>query len=343
MYFIVLLILSVFLLIQKNDKGLSFLIILYCFVFASRSELVPDTLNYIDMFKGNYYGGTVEMGFLTVCTFFNSIGFSFSVFLFLVSIIALFLWKKITRTFIEKKYLILSFIIYMSYMGIYYNGVVLRAYIAIMIVYCGIYGGIIKRKNYFLFYISCLVAGLFHISALAFIVIPLIFNRHYNSYLLYICVGGSFAVMLLGSSIDLITKLLSEVTNRLSILGGDRFGNYLSRAEGGAVSLNSLKYLMSGLICIYVRDKVPRDKITNGTDLFLNTYLGGISLYFILSFIPSASRLAQLFLFFEFIPLTMLYYKAPGKLRWLLQIFIVIVILANYVSLFRFIPQLYNY
>lgn len=343
MYFIILLVLSILLLKGKNKKVLPVLIVLYSLAFSTRSDSVPDTINYMDMYSGDYVGGVVEPGFLGACSLFRSIGLPFYMFLFSISVVCLSLWRKISKQVIDSKYILLAFIVYMSYMGIYYNGVVLRAYIAIVVVYVGIYYFIIQKKNYLLFCITCLLACLFHLSAFAFFIIPVLLNKKYSNLILLICICGSFALMLLNSSVGLITSILTGITSKLSAIAGDRFSNYLNNVETGVLSLNSIKYLLSGLMCIYVRDKISSEQITEEMNLFLNIYLFGICSYFLLNFIPSASRLAQLFLFFEFIPVTFLYYKAPGKIKWLVQSFVFVIIVTNYISLFRFIPQLYSY
>lgn len=296
------------------------------------------------MYNNLHDNESVEQGFLYICRLFNNIGFSFSFFLFFLSVVMLYSWCNITGRILSDRKLLLAFVIFISYMGIYYNGVVIRAYIAIMISYIGIYYFVLKRKKYLLYVSCCIIACFFHISAMAFIIIPFLLDRSFKDIWLYSLLFFSFALMLLNASTGFITNTLLAIVNKLSVLGVSRFSEYISRAEGASLSINSLKYLFSALFYIYMRNKVSVDiKSKRVLDLFLNIYVVGVSLFFILSFIPSASRLAQLFLFFEFVPIVVLASIATKKQKLAINLFISILILANYVSLFRFIPQLYNY
>lgn len=322
---------------------IAFVITIVCVIFANRSILVPDTSQYIDMYRGDSHGN-YEKGYIFLCDFFRGLGISFSSFLFIISFIGLSIWFYITQKIVNKKFLLLAFVIYLSYMGIYYHGIVLRACLAILINYIGIYYGLIKSKNYVFFYICVCASALFHLSAILFAPLPYIVQRKYSSKALYIVLVASFCFMLFNKNITFITDILSGVMDKLLLYGGGRLAGYIEKADTATLSLTHIKYFFTGIALIYLSQFVRRDYANcKNFNLFFNTYILGIVLMFLFAFAPGSARIAQLFLFFEFLPFILLYEGIERNKRFYMKIFIFMLIVMNIINLYSLAPALWNY
>lgn len=330
--------------VPQNIIGISIVILITSIIYANRSMLIPDTTQYLDMYKGVIYSN-YEKGFIFLCDFFRDLYFPFSSFLFLISFIGLSIWFYITKRIINAKYLFLAFAVYTSYMGIYYHGIVLRACIAILINYIGIYYGLVRhRNNIIIFYICVIASVFFHMSAILFAPLPLIVRRKYNPKILYVTLVGSFLFLVLNNNIIFITNLLLEVMDILLLFGGERLAGYIEDVDTATLSLTHIKYFLTGIALVYLSQFVKGD-FTNKDNLniFINTYVFGIVLLFLFSFAPGSARIAQLFLFFEFLPLVLLYEGITKRKRIYMRLFLLMIIVTNMINLYRLVPAIWNY
>lgn len=321
----------------------SFFILITCFICANRSISIADTPEYKEMFEG-VNSIPYEKGFLFLCDFFHGIGFSFRTFLFFISLIGLSIWLFITKIIIDKRLVLMAFIVYCSYMGIYYHGIVLRAGLAVLINYIGIYYGLVKRKNYIIFYACVLFSMLFHISAILFAFVPIIVQKEYQSKTLYITLTVSFLFMFVSDNESYITNFLLYTIGNVELAGLDRLGGYIEKAEESALSLTKIKYYLSGLMLIYLSNYIKRGYSKYKTfNIFKNVYIFGLLLLFLFSFAPGAARIAQLFLFFEFMPFIILYESIDIRKKSVLRCFLFILVVTNILNLYSLVPSLWNY
>lgn len=160
-------------------------------MIAFRPSTVRDTIPYIDLF--NYMdsyqftfgfgrpefgaAGDMEIGFANLCKVISLLSSSYQVFFFVVAFLtigvgmfAIILIASGTNFVSLAQYRILPvFILFISYYGFMYTGIVLRAGLAIS--FCLLSYAMIFRKRYALGLISFLLAFGFHNSALLFLVV----------------------------------------------------------------------------------------------------------------------------------------------------------------------------
>lgn len=328
---------------SKINAIIFLIFLIFCLTCAGRSILIPDTEPYWEIFSG-YKIGSYEKGFLFLCDVFRGFCFSFRTFLFFVSLIGLSIWSFITIRIIDKRLILLAFIVYSSYMGIYYHGIVLRAGLAVVINYIGIYYGLVKRKKYIIFYACVLFSMLFHISAILFAFVPIIVQKEYQAKTLYITLTVSFLFMFISANISYITNFLLYIIDNVELNGLGRLGGYIEKAEESALSLTKIKYYLSGLMLIYLSNYIKRDYSKYKTfNIFKNIYVLGLLLLFLFSFAPGAARIAQLFLFFEFIPFIILYESIEIRKKNFLRIFLFVLVVTNILNLYSLVPALWNY
>lgn len=326
----------------SNKLSIFLIVMLASIVFANRSLSVPDTIQYVEIFEGE--NGHYEVGYTYICDLLRNFGFSFSSFILLISFVGLVIWFHITAKVVDKKSLLLSFVVYMSYMGIYYHGIVLRACLAILINYVGIYYGIVKNKNYTLFYICNCASLLFHISAILFAPLPLLIRRRYSSKFLYAVLIGAFLFMLLNNSTTFITNILTTIMDRFYMIGGARLGSYIQNTDIASIGLTDIKYLFTGLFLIFMSQFIRPSYARKETfTIYFNIYIVGLVMLFLLSFAPGSARIAQLFLFFEFLPFTLLYEGIYRSKKKYIKLFLIVLVITNFFSLVRLVPELWNY
>lgn len=129
-------------------------ILLLCCLFSTRSMEIADTENYLDIFNYNLDDSLMqyETGFRYLNYIFHDIlGMSFSGYLFLLSFILLEIWYFCTTRLLPKAHYGLLFLMYIVYYGYYYDGIVIRNALAIMICYIGILV-LYKKGNSVIYY-----------------------------------------------------------------------------------------------------------------------------------------------------------------------------------------------
>ncbi|MBI9094579.1 MAG: EpsG family protein [Sphaerochaeta sp.] len=160
-------------------------------MIAFRPSTVRDTIPYIDLF--NYMdsyqftfgfgrpefgaAGDMEIGFANLCKVTSLISSSYQVFFFIVALLtvgvgtfAAILISTSMNDAPTTQYRVLpAFILFVSYYGFMYTGIVLRSGLAIS--FCMLSYAMIYRKRYIFGLISFLLAFSFHSSALIFLIV----------------------------------------------------------------------------------------------------------------------------------------------------------------------------
>ena len=313
-----------------------------------RSDIVPDTIPYRDMFMGLYdYSSTIENGYLWFCSLFYRWRFSFQGYLFVWAFFSLVIWWKCTIRVTKSDNIFWPLMLFMSYMGIYNYGIIIRAATALTIIYVALTYYLCSESRFrlFVYWGLCFVAMQFHQTVFIYLVIPFICKKVYPKSILYTVLCLS---LLLSFSVELFQsqqKVLSLVFDKLGNMGYlTRLNSYVERSEDAlafSFSFTQLKFCIFALFFVYIRKFIDNEKITNGYNFFLNIYVVGVLLYALFSYIMAGVRLSYLLLFFEFILATIVVlYINKRNLR---AVTFLVVVLVNYIILYAHVPKLLYY
>ena len=343
---IMLVLLSSFFILGKSSKtirtiafGCSILIFIY--ILSQRSLLVPDTKEYIDIFLyPENYSGFYESGYLYLCALSNS--YNFRVFLILISSISLLLWFISSRRVFNDYMLIIPFTAFISFYGTFYFGIILRASLAVLIVYLGLSRDLGKWQQISYYIICCFIATLFHETTILFVVFFFFFKKKYKSTFLY----SILIVALILKLLNIIPASLSFLISVADFIGFRRMSSYLLRSSVSemVISLTFIKHALFSLFFIYSREHIDfkTSKQKMFYNLFLNIYIIGTTLSLLLDFIPAGGRLSMLLLYFEFIPVSFI------ALSWRQSSFIksfvfFMLCIVNIITLYIQVPNLFYY
>ena len=333
---------------RSNLKGkVHFSIFLFAILFTLRNDLVPDTISYKEIYSQNISEiSSIEMGFKYLCYLSNNIfGLSFSQFLFFLTFILMELWYMVTKKMLPNYNYGLLFIGFMSFFGLYYNGIVIRSSIAIIIVYFGILYLLNGRFKSFLLFSILLVAAFFFHRTTAIFVVALLALKRYNKLVLYIMVALSLIIA--------ITHPFSSIQNQVELILGfsDEFSKYNSYAmdetKNTGFDFIYTSYILICLLGIMCRDYIEcKDGDKTIYNLFLNLYILGTLLLSIVFDFRAGGRLPMQWLYFEFIVVYFILFK-NSKLPTIIKggnIFVfVLYSLAKFVLLVHRTPLILNY
>lgn len=290
----------------------------------------PDTAAYRLMYERSFEDLNYEYLYLLVNRFFNSIGVSFRLFLFITTFILFITWMKITNIITNN--LFIAFLSFIPFYGLYFFGITIRAAIAVTISYLAIviFLKLINKRRYLYYYLLITIASGFHISAAIFYTLPIFAQKEYKKSVL-------FVFLLIIACIPLFNNLIPFIRdfalNYLSKTDVSRLSNYIERASDSMLySLTLVKNVFFAGIFIALKNRVIKNRIIY--NFFLNTYLVGCFLLVLFSFVTAGSRLAMLFLFFEFILITLLYDSSSLKRTYLI-IFIFSAIIINFIAIIQ--------
>lgn len=316
---------------MRKNKLVLFIILIVAIVLALRSDNTPDTAAYRLMYEDSAADSSIEFLYIWLNRFFNqNIGLSFDSFLLILTISLFLSWYKITNQIIDN--LFVGFVSFLPFYGFYFFGITLRASIAVVISYLAI---VILLKNksfkgFLLYYIFVLLASGFHQSALVFLVLPLIALRQYKKYTLYLVLLFSATLPLYNDYIPIIKNVAFRY---LAFVEFSRVEGYVTESASEMMySFTLLKNLVFGGVFIFLRNKlIAKQSIYN---FFLNTYLIGCLLLSLFSFVTAGSRLAIMFLFFEFILLTLLFESSNIKKKNK-SIFMIFAAIINFIAIIQ--------
>ena len=171
---------------KKYILPLSFLII---GVYLSiRYNYGPDYFNYMHIFYSGVEGkdyGTSEVLFYSFMHLFSK----YYMFIIIHTIIVIITYFYFVRKYINTKYYALFFFLLLCSPGLFLNIIsALRSTLAACVLFWGIELFYLRKKNLLLYSFSVIFAGLFHTSAIAFLILPFfeIIYRKFNSNILFL-------------------------------------------------------------------------------------------------------------------------------------------------------------
>lgn len=337
-----------FVCLSKSKYKVHIAILLLAFLCSSRPDTVPDTIGYRDLYLYNINGEfSAEIGFQYLCYFFhNIIGLGFSQFLFLLALLSGEIWYAITKRIIRDANYGLAFLLFISFFGIYYFGVVLRASLAILICYAGISLMLKGSVKDFIAYVVIVgIAFFFHKTSLLFLMSLACLFR-YKSFFLY----GALIVSIIIAIIHPFTAVQSQLESFLNVTSDTgefaRFAGYVDdEYQSTGIDLIYVSYLIIASAAIFFRDSIQGSaKEIKTFNLFLNMYVLAIVMYGMVMDFRALSRLPMQWLFFEFIIVYFLLFRNNNRFvhnyRYL-SFFLICV--AKFILLVHRTPLLLNY
>lgn len=327
----------------NKDVKITFLYLIYLWIlllFSFRGLTVPDTDNYIKYYYSPVNGGELEYLYSLMCEFANSLGLSFNVFLLLFQSILFFLWFKTTRKYFDDIHL--PFLVFLSFMGIYYFGIIIRSAMGMCMCYYALTYLFNNRsiKGYFVYYLIVTLSLFFHQAMIVFYFLPFFVLKYYSHKVLLIILLISVILPLTNFQV-LIVKVLEIFIKLFSV---NKFLSYTQVHANlnfhGIYSLTMIKYLLVAFLFIWLRPRVI--KKNDLYNLFLNIYVVGVFLIALTYFITAGNRLAYLFFFFEFVLVGILYENSnlPKKLVFFSALALSVL---NYLNLISSIPSMISY
>lgn len=347
MLLIVLILLAVFLFVsikyKISKKNVNILTVIISFLFvvvvSNRSDVIPDTLNYKDIY---YYGisfiGYVEKFYIDICNIFNDFGVSFEAYLFFTNIFCAILWLLFASKI--SKNILFSLLMFMSYMGIYYWGIITRSNIAISLILLPLIDLITNRKalNYILYFIFVFIASNIHITVSIFYLIPFLCFKEYKTKYLVLFTTVFYILSILQLSLYSTERVLSL----MSEYGFSRLLYYITRDGYESERMFSFLHLKYYLLCLYFAYEKNKIKSTSYT-VFFNIYVLGNILYSMFSSVVAGSRLAILLLFFEFVLLSLINNQISNQsnnYRFLFYFMCFVLSILNFIFMYRLAPQI---
>jgi len=324
----------------KDDVKIFFLLLIYgwfIFIFAFRDNSIPDTSVYLKFYDSGGKEGGMEYLFTLLCQAGNRIGLNFNEFLIIYQIILFGLWFYTSRKLFNDLHLV--FMVFMSFMGMYNFGIIIRAGLGLCINYFAIVYLINNKtlKGYLIYYALVTISILVQQAMIVFYILPLFIFRDFKSIVLEILL--LIAIMLPVINIQKIIVHILEAY--LKFFSTDELLSYTkvhtSVNLSGVYSKTLIKYWAMALIFILLRPRIVDNlRVYN---CFLNIYIAGVFLMSATYFIIAGNRLSYMFLFFEFVLVGLLYENSDlSKLSVLAGAFILCII--NFMNLISSVPAL---
>lgn len=326
-------------------------IILLVLFFSSRNELVPDTIEYIDIYNNPDASLSFEVGYRFLCHFFKDIlGLTFKQYLAVILFILLELFYYTTKKLFPIYKTGVLTVLLLSYFGFFYYGIVLRNSIAITISYSAI-PLLIQNTNYkilrksirlLLFWGIVFFASLFHQAALLFVIVPfLLFSfPQWTKYLLLLL---SSVLLFLGTISPIYSFISSFILDNEIARVSAYFVRDLSSDWAGVLQWY---YVGFGFLFVFNDKNVVflNDKEKRLYTLFLNLYIVGVFLNSALWQVDVAARFAMQILFFDFILFYVLVFRNVKTKDIYFKVFLFLSICGiQFFSLIHFVPLILNY
>ncbi|WP_369696123.1 EpsG family protein [Parabacteroides gordonii] len=333
-------VLDYFLQFNKRTKFLLYTI-LYTWIIALlsllRSDNIPDTLEYKEIYLFQSMEDIVETGFMFINKSFLSFGVSFHLFLLIYLCFLFCCYFLCTRKLVEN--VNLAFLLFLPYFGFYYFGIIIRVALAISICYIGITYLLNHKTPYgiFFYYAIVTIAFFIHQTTILFYILPLVGFINIKKKYLYVIL--SIGILL--PFISLQNQILTQLETMSQLLSfSPRFQKYIDHADTSSqmYGLSKIKFGLCGILFVYLKDYIYPNKVKT-YNFFLNTYCIGTILTLMFYFVPAGGRLGEIFIFFEFILLTFLYeYSSLNKRAVLIALFLNILI--EYTMFARLVPEM---
>lgn len=302
-----------------------------------RSDNIPDTLEYKEIYLFHSMEDIVEKGFMFINKSFLSFGISFHLFLFIYLCFLFCCFFLCTRKLVEN--VNLAFLLFLPYFGFYYFGIIIRVALAISICFIGITYLLNHKTSYgiCLYYTIVTIAFFIHQTTILFYILPLVGFINIKKKYLYIILSIGILLPFLSLQNHILTQL-ETISQLLSF--SPRFQKYIDHADISSqmYGLSKIKFGLCGILFVYLKDYISLEKLKT-YNFFLNTYCIGTILTLMFYFVPAGGRLGEIFIFFEFILLTYLYeYSSLNKNIILTALFFNILI--EYTMFARLVPEM---
>lgn len=291
--FLIMAVLGVVLDCRSNDiklkrTWLSLLVLYFCFLAANRSQEIPDTepyTNFIIFIKQSvqsngvfYYSrGPFEVGFEFVIRILVSIGLDYKSIFFCLALAVSLLGIVV---FSDKKTPIIIWLVFISFYGIYFSFVILRAGISIM---CFSYFVRYHDKKIVKSIVFLMAAFLFHASVLfgvlVFLLCKLVKRMSLKTEMKFLVLFFIIYVFSLGSSFT--NYLLTSIDKYISFDLWKRFMYYVNEFNGEKFQI-SFRLIVNIFVYCLARwlkphSENPVDILTNKMVFFgiiFNLFLG---------------------------------------------------------------------
>lgn len=325
----------------NNKYILYFLIVAICAIIALRAVRVPDTDEYIgnfmlqaDLFNTSVY--PYEVGFvylIHICHLF--FGYHYQLFFFVIPLLNFWLlsvsFNKILSLYYGReinnklKGLIILYVIYFSFFGLYYNAIVLRAGIAISFVMLSIvkiFESDMKGKIGIYPFIYFFAAFLFHMSSVCCIPIFLLsfrkktLGRNSKLYALFTIFILYLFSPLLGIIMEPINAMFTLLSNQ-DTGGLSKFDYYndSSLYQSSGISFKFLYfYLVAVVTCFFYRKSFVWNKL-------LDIYICGLLIWAIFRPIMLIERITDFYLVISVFILSIYYFDKKNTSTKFLGLF----------------------
>lgn len=283
-------------------------------MIAFRPSTVRDTIPYINLFNsmgsyqftfgfGRHVGvaGGMELGFANLCKLTSLISSSYQVFFFVVALLTVGVGVLATMLISSRmnndvpmfQYRILPvFILFVSYYGFMYTGIVLRAGLAIS--FCLLAYAMIFRKHYLFAIFVFLIAFSFHNSALIFLVIigayfifPTFKIRTYR--IMAVSIIGLYIVRFFDLFIALVFQFARLIASKIAFYG--IFESYLSRSIGESGFIKTILFFMFEFVFLTF---CFHDNISKQTKKNLNVIMVVSIVAGLFGFLPHVTRVMDI-------------------------------------------------
>lgn len=258
-----------FIKLKERKYVMGLFVVFFSVLMAIRPTDTKDTMNYINAFSdfqsGQTYGINLlqkyngfELGYIYLNRIFKIFSNNYRVFFFIITIAGVTLTivalkRLCCKTEQNEKYLFgLIFSAYISYFGLLYNGISLRAGLAIGLGLTAVNWMIENKLVEALIFI--LLAVSIQRSAFLFVIIYFVIKffplLKMKVHLLIWFVMGIFLFNGIGSSIlILVSNMLSNIISRYNISG---FGAYLAELEAGIGLRDVYLWLLYGVLILFM-------------------------------------------------------------------------------------------
>lgn len=249
---------------QSNKQGKWFCYALICVLLICisgfRYKVGGDTIRYMESFQRIHlldslsYKDMFGEGMMPLCYLFFSTCRSISDSFYFLQFIHACIVNITIFVFIKRQtpFVFCTILIYIIWSYLEFNTEILRESLAVCAFLCGFH--YLKKKMWFRYYLWCIIAVGFHVSALLTLVLPLFYFIKFDWKILVICFGAA----LLSAT---VYKVAPELLTYLDLIGGDSslmearyFSNPLEVKNWHAQALYVIKWFIFpicsfGLVC----------------------------------------------------------------------------------------------
>lgn len=267
----------------KNGKWLCYVIlcsILIC-ISGFRYKVGGDTIRYMEDFNhihllsGLKMKDILDQGMMPLCyLFFSTCRTLWDSFFFMQFVHACII-NIIVFTFIKRNtpYVFSAVLIYLIWSFLEFNTEIIRESLAVCAFLCGL--KYLQQKKWLRYYLFCVIALGFHISAIVTFIIPLFYFLKYNWKLLVLCLGAALVSAA-------VYEMAPELLVYIDVLGADStvmearyFSDPLEEKNWHAQALYIIKWFIFPMISFWL--------VRKGKYKDLYPYFGCVAVMMVLS------------------------------------------------------------